>query len=282
MAADRDATAAELIAAALTNPDDPALRALQDRPTRETFDAAIRLLASDATPERELGVKILGQLGGSGTDLDRPFREASVLALLELLPDEREPRVLVALGWAFAHLDEPRGVAPLSALAGHPSERVRSAVVHALIGHVDDLAVRTVLQLSADPDDAVRDWATFGLGTLLRLDTPAIRDALLARLDDPHHDTREEAMYGLAVRLDARAVPVLLDFLEEYEGPMLDSALLILADHLDDPRLAAAIAERWPAGVPADARDQADSDWYLASGQLASGSVAGRRRLETR
>jgi HEAT repeat protein len=269
MDADRDVTTADLIAAALAAPDDPedgpALEELQNRPTRETFDAAIRLLASDAMPERELGVKILGQLGGSGSDLNRPFREESVLALLELLTHEREPRVIESLGFAFAHLDELRGVAPLSALAGHPAERVRYAVVHALIGHKDDIAVQTMLQLSTDTDDDVRDWATFGLGTLLRLDTPAIRHALLARLDDAHHNTREEAMYGLAVRLDPRAVPVLLDFLEQYEGPMLDSALLILADHLDDPRLSEAIAERWSEGVPADARDQADSDWSSAN-----------------
>jgi HEAT repeat protein len=173
--------------------------------------------------------------------------------------------VLESLGFAFAHLDEPRGVGPMSAFADHPDERVRSAVVHALLGRTDDVAVRTLLALSTDVDDEVRDWATFGLGALLRLDTPAIRDALVARLEDEHHDTREEATYGLAVRLDARAVPVLLDFLEHYEGPMLDSALLILADHLDDPRLAAAISERWPDGVPAHAREQADSDWELAS-----------------
>jgi HEAT repeat protein len=204
-------------------------------------------------------------LGGSGSDLNRPFREETVLALLELLTHEQEPRVLESLGYAFAHLDEARGVGPLSALAGHPSERVRSAVVQALLGHQDELAVQTMLALSTDPDDDVRDWATFGLGTLVRLDTPAIRGALLARLDDAHHDTREEAMYGLALRRDPRAIPVLLDLLEEYEGPMLDSALLILSDHLDDPRLAAAIAERWTQGVPADARDQADRDWELTS-----------------
>lgn len=272
----RDATTAELIAAVLAAPDDPedgwlpALRELQNRPTRETFDAAIRLLASDAIPERELGVEILGQLGGSGSDPNRPFREESVLALLELLAHEREPPLLESLGFAFAHLDEPRGVAPLSALANHPAERVRFAVVHAMLGHADDIAARTLLQLSTDTDDDVRDWATFGIGTLLRLDTPTIRHALLARLDDAHHDTREEAMYGLAVRLDPRAVPVLLDFLEEYEGPMLDSALLILADHLDDPRLSEAVAKRWPEGVPTDARDQANSDWEMASAHFAT------------
>ncbi|MDA0168322.1 hypothetical protein OJ998_04420 [Solirubrobacter taibaiensis] len=140
-----------------------------------------------------------------------------MLALLETLETlEHEPRVLESLGFAFAHLDEPRGITPLSAIAHHPSERVRSAVAHALLGHEHDLAVRTLLELSGDTIDEVRDWAT-------------------------------------------------LDFLDEYEGPMLDSALLILADHLDDPRLREAIAERWPHGVPADARDQADADWDLAS-----------------
>jgi len=266
-----DATTAELIRAILAAPDSPedgwlpALEELQDRPTRETFDAAIQLLAADAIPERELGVEILGQLGGSGSDPNRPFREQTVVALLELLTHEREPRVLESLGFAFAHLDEPRGVAPLSAFADHPAERVRTAIVHALLGRTDEIAVQTLLALSNDIADEVRDWATFGLGTLLRLDTPSIRDALLARLDDEHHDTREEAMYGLVLRLDSRAVPVLMDFLEEHEGPMLDNALLILADHLDDPRLPEAITERWPDGVPAEARERADAEWQIAS-----------------
>ncbi len=46
---------------------------------------------------------------------------------------------------------------------------------------------------------------------------------------------------------------------------MLDSALLVLADHLDDPRLPPAIARRWPDGVPAETRMQADDDYWLAS-----------------
>lgn len=272
--AESDATTADLIAAVLAAPDDdkdarrPALSELQARPTRETFDAATRLLASDARPERELGVAILGQLGGSGSDPERPFREPTVVLLLELLTREHEPRVLESLGYAFAHLDEARGIGPLCALAGHPEIRVRHAVVHGLLHHRDERAVRALIQLSADEDDGVRDWATFGLGTQIPLDTPAIRAALLARLDDNHHNTREEAMYGLAMRLDARAIPALLEFLEDFEGPMLDSALLVLADHLDDPRLPPAIACRWPDGVPAQTRAQADDDYWLATYEL--------------
>jgi hypothetical protein len=72
-------------------------------------------------------------------------------------------------------------------------------------------------------------------------------------------------MYGLAMRVDARAMRLLLESGEEHEGPMLDSALLVLADHLGDPRLVQAIARRCPDGVPADARRQADSDYDQAS-----------------
>jgi hypothetical protein len=110
MDTERDASTAELIAAVLAAPEDredgwqPSLQEWQNRPTRETFDAAIRLLASDAMRERVLGVEILGQLGGSGSDQTRPFREESVLALLEVLTHEREPRVLESLGFAFSHL----------------------------------------------------------------------------------------------------------------------------------------------------------------------------------
>jgi HEAT repeat protein len=264
------ATTADLIAAVLAAPDEdeaawrPPLEALQARATAETFAAASRLLASDATVERELGVDILGQLGGSGSDPDRPFREASVVLLLDLLAREQEPRVLESLGHAFAHLWEPRGVAPLAALAGHPELRVRSAVVQGLLHHQDELAVDTLIRLSADEESDVRDWATFGLGTQLPLDTPPIREALLARLNDDHDETREEAEYGLAMRLDQRAIPVLMEFLEDSEGPMLDSALLVLADHVDDPRLSPAVARRWPDGVPSATRVKADDDYWLA------------------
>lgn len=263
------ATDAELIALVLSTPDEdeatwePALEELQRRPRRETFDAAVALLRSDVMEERELGVEILGRLGGSGSDPARPFREETVMLLLDLLAREAEPRVLESLAYAFQHLDEPRGVAPLAALARHPEPRVRFAVVHGLMRQEDERAVAALTALTADEDADVRNWATFGLGSQLARDTPAIRDTLAARLDDEHHDTREEAMHALAMRLDERAIPVLLEYLEDYKGPLLDSALLVLAEHVDDPRLPAAVAERWPDGVPDEAREAAATDRWV-------------------
>ncbi len=59
-------------------------------------------------------------------------------------------------------------------------------------------------ELSTDPDDDVRDWATFGLGPSEATDVATV-EALFARTDDPHYDTRCEAILGLAMRHDPRA-----------------------------------------------------------------------------
>lgn len=75
---------------------------------------------------------------------------------------------------------------------------MRYAVVFGLFGIDDDLAVQTLIELSADVDPQVRDWATFGLGVQIDRDDPAVRHALMARLEDPDIDTRGEAIRGLA------------------------------------------------------------------------------------
>lgn len=52
----------------------------------------------------------------------------------------------------------------------------------------DPVAAETLLQLMIGADDDVRNWATFGIGTLGKLDSPDIRDALAGRLSDPFED----------------------------------------------------------------------------------------------
>jgi len=55
-------------------------------------------------------------------------------------------------------------------------------------------------------DTDTRNWATFALGSLSEEDSPAIRDALAARLSDADDEVRGEAMLGLARRVDERVV----------------------------------------------------------------------------
>ena len=113
--------------------------------------------------------------------------------------------MLAAIGCAFGHLGEPYGDDWLLERRSHPDADVREAVAFALSGRGGDAALAALIELSGDPEAAVRDWATFALGTLAEQDSPALRDALAARLDDPDDDTRLEAIHGLALRGDHRA-----------------------------------------------------------------------------
>jgi HEAT repeat protein len=61
-----------------------------------------------------------------------------------------------------------------------------------------------LIDLSTDEVAKVRSWATFGLGFVARGDLPKIREALVARLKDADHETRGEAILGLAERGDTR------------------------------------------------------------------------------
>ena len=90
----------------------------------------------------------------------------------------------------------------------------------------DPVAVQTLLPLTLDVDDDVRDWATFGIGALGKLDSPEIRDALVSRLNDSFEDVRQEAMVGLARMKDQRVLSSLLFALEQptVVGILIDAA----------------------------------------------------------
>ena len=127
-----------------------------------------------------------------------------------MLDSEKDTGVLRSIFTAFGHLHEPAVIGVAPRFVNHPDRNVRFDVVMALTGHDSEVAVGLMIRLTSDDDSDVRDWATFGLGTQLELDTPEIRDALAARLDDTDEDTRGEAMIGLACRNDQRAIPAIL------------------------------------------------------------------------
>jgi hypothetical protein len=78
-----------------------------------------------------------------------------------------------------------------------------------VVGERSSAGVAALIGLCADEDPEVRDWATCSLGRTLAADsddlqafydTPQIRAALIARLDDTDSATRAEACAGLALR----------------------------------------------------------------------------------
>jgi HEAT repeat protein len=183
-----------------------ALVALHVRGTPEVFARAQELCASADPRERRVGADILGQLG-----INPPaFLAESVAILLDMLACEQDPAVLNSVAVALGHRHEPRAIPALIAHAAHPDALVRCGVVFGLLAYDDDAAIATLIHLSSDADPDVRDWATFGLGTQIDTDTPAIREALLARTVDVDGTVRGEALVGLARRHDPRVVDLLL------------------------------------------------------------------------
>jgi methionyl-tRNA formyltransferase len=219
----------------------PHVAALGWRGTPEALEA-VRPLADDPDPRaRSVAAYVAGQLGP-------PMRAqpATAAALLDAMGErEAHPRVLAVIAEAFGHLGDPWGLSWLLGLRRHPDAGVRDGVVSALAGRANPLAIDALIELSADPDPAIRDWATFALGALAPQDSPALRDALVARLDDADPEARIEAVHGLALRGDERAVEPALALLTRGESGgslwtrhALQEATILLAAASGDRRFA--------------------------------------------
>ncbi len=135
---------------------------------------------------------------------------------------------------------EERCVEPLVRMRTHTDAGVREGVVLGLLGRAEPAALETLITLSADREPAVRDWATFGLARQTTQDFPRLRAALADRLDDDP-DTRAEAIHGLAVRADERALEPLIHALQSpphiSDSNVIAEALYALAVATTDPRL---------------------------------------------
>jgi methionyl-tRNA formyltransferase len=189
----------------------PHLSALAYRGDEEVLFKA-RSMAEDEDPrERAIAAYVLGQLG---TPV-RTFPGESAAALEAMAAREQDPDVLETIVHGFGHLGEPYGLDALVELAAHPEVRVREAAAIALAGRQAPLATDTLIRLSRDERSEVRDWATFALGMLAAQDTVELREALAARLADGDPETRLEAVHGLALRGDTRAVEPALELLAE-------------------------------------------------------------------
>lgn len=200
-----------------------------------TFDRVTELANSPEEKAREIAATLLGQNGRP--EKDRVMVEECLNLLLLMLRRETSLFVLESIIYAIGHFHAPRAVEPLVAFVNHPETDVRYAVVHSLCGDDDERAICALTGLTTDPDIRVRDWATFALGSQTELNTPEIRDTLLARVNDPDDDTRCEAYIGLAQRGDLRlAAPFLheldstgIDLLQDWR--LIAETAGLIADH---------------------------------------------------
>lgn len=193
---------------------------LHKRGDRAILEAATALCQSAIPIARQLGADVLGRLGHI-EDSAHSFAEEAVPVLLRALQSEEHPEVLHSLVSALGWRHDARAIEPLTRFKTHPSSWVRLSLSHTLSRFNDSLAIQTLIELTRDANEGIRDWATFDLCNM-EVDTPALREALVARLDDSDAQTRFEAMVGLAERGDIRVVKAVLRAFEpDEEGKVL-------------------------------------------------------------
>ena len=216
---------AQTRAAALAGDDDGRWNCvveLQGVGSEAVFRRAVEWCVSPVAMERAIGADVLAQLRENGESIS--FRERAVPHVAALLRDS-DAAVLAAATVALSHLGVRDQLAAVVALATHAVADVRYGVVLALSGNDTPLAIATLIRLSTDDDETVRDWATFGLGSQTDVDTLELRNALAARLEDTNAEARAEAIVGLARVGDARAhVPILEDLRSASVGRLVVQA----------------------------------------------------------
>jgi hypothetical protein len=204
----------------------------------DVLEVATDLLRGDLERGRTLGADVLGRLVG----IEPGSRPAILEALLAALAVEKMAAPLASIVAAIGHLGDPGTLGRLYPLADHLNAEVRLAVAFAVATispqPLAPEARKALIDLSRDTHPEVRDWATFGLGTLSDADGPDVRAALLARAEDAHHEARAEALFGLAVRRDPRAVPHLIRALQ---SPVVGGIEVDAAAAAADPRLLPAL-----------------------------------------
>lgn len=211
---------------------------LQVDAAESVLKLALRALAHDDPWHRQAAAWVLGQFG---YPRGRPFGARVVPEVVRAARAEQDDDVRQDLVDALGKAEDAAWLDDLLTFAGDPAAGVRLAVAMSLPGmpYGEPLAERAVgalIALSSDPDPRVRDWATFGLGSQTSQDSPAIRAALHARLDDEDPDTAAEALLGLARRGDPEALGRVRAAIDQ---PGSDVGLLVLraAGELADPGL---------------------------------------------
>ncbi|MBL7691846.1 MAG: hypothetical protein JNM41_09640 [Flavipsychrobacter sp.] len=202
------------------------IRVLRRRPTTHVFEKCILLTHSKDKKARKVGIDVLAQLG----ETPRPFYTATNKRFFELLNTEKDPEVLMALLYAIGHnndsLTRPQ-IDKLCEFEYSDNALIREGLVNALLGVDNTRAIDTLIKLSTDKLNHIRDWATFGLGSQVERDNWKIREALWNRVSDKHKDTKAEAIVGLALRKDDRVKEIILrELLSGDHGTLLFEAII--------------------------------------------------------
>jgi HEAT repeat protein len=177
----------------------PALSALHRRPSREVFDRAVVLVCDSDTAQRELGVRILRELGDEQPGGRRPFSEQTVSLMRVRLGEETDPAVAHWIVSALGYHHGREALPEVVALAGHPDDRVRFHVAAALPSLVDldcveSEAADALIRLCHDDDADTRYYALYAATREIGgLDVQTVIRLTVQLADDPDEQVRAMA-----------------------------------------------------------------------------------------
>jgi HEAT repeat protein len=237
------------------------IRVLHADGAQSTFDRAAEACRSTHPHSRMVGADVLSQLAYRSS---KRFWKESIALLLTLLKDANA-KVVQSAVFALGHLGSDHGSEmvnvgrELCRLVDHASADVREAVASGLEWFPEpaDIVQQTLIALSRDRVGSVRDWACFSLRVQDSFDSVDTRDALFARLNDRHRDTRWEALAGLAKRADPRVRDRVLEAVKSGMDEVILPAfgdILEGAGQYHDPEICAALMSAREEGVYEESR----------------------------
>lgn len=203
---------------------------LRKRANEDVYDQAFKLAKSESDKKKIIGIDILAQLGFD----PRIGQKKTIELYFELLENRQSNKVLFALFYGISHNNEnltKKQVSKLIEFKGSKNNDVRYSLVSALSGIENSMAIETLIELSEDKFSSIRNWATFGIGTLSKKDDVRIIKALWNRTKDKHQETKLEAIVGLANRNEVAVKEQIIEELKNGEyGTLLFDAIETLKD----------------------------------------------------
>lgn len=242
-----------IVSALSVESDDEYYSLLREAQSSLSDDELLRtgeILLDGSEDEAELGAALLLALSQTEPDI-----RAKALRLLHALVQSDRTDPVIATGiMALFHFRDESNIPLLVKLIGSNNQEVRQCLAKALARHSPTReVVDSLITLTDDPAEEVRDWATFEFAnSLFEIDSPNLRRVLKLRLGDESAGVRGNAALALAIRKDGSAIPVLQEFLSQ---DSVDDTILEAVRMLGDEKLLSLAAEKFGDALKDDLLD---------------------------
>lgn len=186
----------------------------------EMISKCFQLINSNDSKFKQIGIDVLSQLGQNRKSFVKELFE-KLFYFFETSTDEK---LIYTSLLAIAHNNKylkDKEIKILEKYQKSTSKDIRYALTHSLLGIKNKRAIVIMMKLSQDKSPKIQDWATFGLGTQIKIDNVEIRDVLYKNCFSKDNQTRQEAIKGLANRKDERVKDIILKELNSQNFSLL-------------------------------------------------------------